>query len=421
MKRWPFVVALAASAALGSAAAAQTVEIRFQYAQPGLFKDTMDEIVRQFSAANPDVRVTMLAPPPGYAEILAAHLRDALTGQLPDVGCHGMFNQRVLADRGLAQPLDPFIAQDAGWRGYGFTDAALSLGRVGGKQVGLGFAMSMPTVYYNANLVRAAGADPDRFPDSWDGIIDLARKINNPGERRTGLFLSWQIVGNWMWQALTSSHGGNQLTADETRVAFDQPPGQQAIRLLARLVSEANMPDSNYAAASQDFFGGRLGILVDSSAQLGNITRTVGQGFPVRTAPMPRPGGAAARLPVGGMACLMLAKEPAKQRAAWRLMTFASGPQGATIMVRNTGYVPLTEIPRNAPEMLGNFYRDNTNHLVTLEQMRIARDWYAFPGANGARINDVIKDHLQTVVNRSQPPDAVLPKMAADVQALLPK
>jgi multiple sugar transport system substrate-binding protein len=81
----------------------------------------------------------------------------------------------------------------------------------------------------------------------------------------------------------------------------------------------------------------------------------------------------------------------------------------------------LTDVPRNTPEMLGNYYRDNPNHLVTLQQMRVARDWYAFPGANGARINDVIRDHLQTVVNKSQQPDAVLRQMAADVQGLLPR
>jgi multiple sugar transport system substrate-binding protein len=421
MRHWLAATIFAAASALGAGAGAQPVEIRVQYAQPGLFKDSFDEITRQFMAANPDVRINMLAPPPGYAEILAAHLRDALTGQIPDVGCHGMFNQRVLAERGLAQPLDALIAQDPNWRSYGFSDAALSLGRIGGRQVALGFSMSMPTIYYNANLVRAAGGDPDRFPDSWDAIIDLARRMHNPAERRTGIFLSWQIVGNWMWQALVSSHGGNQLSDDEKRVAFDQPAGQQALRLLARLVSEANMPDSNYPAASQDFFGGRLGILIDSSAQLGNITRTVGQAFPVRTAPMPRPAGQAARLPVGGMACLMFARDPARQRAAWRFMTFASGPQGATIMVRNTGYVPLTDVPRNTPDMLGNFYRDNPNHAVTLQQMSIARDWYAFPGANGARINDVIRDHLQAVVNRSQQPDAVMRAMVTDVQALLPR
>lgn len=421
MKNWLATSIFAIATAFAATASAQTVEIRVQYAQPGLFKETMDEITRQFMAANPNIRVNMLAPPPGYPEILAAHLRDALTGQNPDVGCHGMFNQRVLAERGLAQPLDPFIAADPNWRSYGFTEAALSLGRVGNRQVGLGFSMSMPTIYYNANLVRAAGGDPDRFPDNWDAIIDLARRMNNQAERRTGIFLSWQIVGNWMWQALVSSYGGNQLTADERQVAFNQAAGQQAIRLLARLVNDAGMPDSNYPAASQDFFGGRLGILIDSSAQLGNIMRTVGQGFPVRTAPMPLPGGAQARLPVGGMACVMLARDAAKQQAAWRFLTFASGPQGATIMVRNTGYVPLTDIPRNTPEMLGNYYRDNPNHAVTLQQMRVARDWYAFPGANGARINDVIRDHLQTVVNRSQQPDAVLARMTTDVQALLPR
>jgi multiple sugar transport system substrate-binding protein len=42
---------------------------------------------------------------------------------------------------------------------------------------------------------------------------------------------------------------------------------------------------------------------------------------------------------------------------------------------------------------------------------------YAFPGDNGLKITDVIKDHLQTVAS----PEQALGAMTTDVQALLPK
>ena len=55
--------------------------------------------------------------------------------------------------------------------------AAVSVGLVGGKQYGVGLAMSTPVIYYNADLVKRAGGDPDKFPTTWDGIIDLAKRI----------------------------------------------------------------------------------------------------------------------------------------------------------------------------------------------------------------------------------------------------
>ena len=49
--------------------------------------------------------------------------------------------------------------------------------------------------------------------------------------------------------------------------------------------------------------------------------------------------------------------------------------------------------------------------------------WYAFPGDNGLKITDVIKDHLNGIVSgtRTKEPDAVLADMTADVQKLLPR
>jgi multiple sugar transport system substrate-binding protein len=71
--------------------------------------------------------------------------------------------------------------------------------------------------------------------------------------------------------------------------------------------------------------------------------------------------------------------------------------------------------------MLGEFYRNSPNHLVPVQLLPHLTAWYAFPGENGVKITDVIKDHIQTVVNKSAKPEDVLKKMATDTQALLPK
>ena len=47
--------------------------------------------------------------------------------------------------------------------------------------------------------------------------------------------------------------------------------------------------------------------------------------------------------------------------------------------------------------------------------------WYAFPGENGLKITDVIKDRLQTVVSKASQPETALVDMSKAVQALLPR
>jgi multiple sugar transport system substrate-binding protein len=414
----------AAAAAILSVCAngAIAVDIDVQYPAPGLFKEPIEQIVAEFSKRHPDIKVNLLGPQQDYEQIVQHNLRSAITNTLPDVAIHGMNRQRVLVERGIAQPIDGFIKNDPDFAKLGITEKSRSVGLIGGKQYGIGLAMSTPVIYYNANLVSRAGGDPNKFPGTWDGIIDLAKKIEalDGGGKFRGMFLSWQITGNWMWQALVFSHGGTMLSADEKKVAFDGPAGQKAIGVLGRLVNEANMPDSTFAAEAPNFIAGRLGMLSDSSAQISRFNREVGTAFPVKVARFPI-SAADGRLPTGGAAIMMLTKDPAKQKAAWEFIKFATGPQGATIIVKSTGYVPATDLPAKDPAMLGDFYKGSPNHRVALDQLPFVSAWYAFPGENGVKITDVIKDHLQTVVSKSAKPDDVLKKMAADTAALLPK
>jgi multiple sugar transport system substrate-binding protein len=59
--------------------------------------------------------------------------------------------------------------------------------------------------------------------------------------------------------------------------------------------------------------------------------------------------------------------------------------------------------------------------MVAIRQLNVLTGWYAFPGQNALRITDTINDHLQTVVNKSREPEAVLTSMAQAVQGLLPR
>jgi multiple sugar transport system substrate-binding protein len=72
---------------------------------------------------------------------------------------------------------------------------------------------------------------------------------------------------------------------------------------------------------------------------------------------------------------------------------------------------------------LKEFYIQSPNHYTAVSQLDLLTKWYAFPGENGLKITDVIKDHMNSIVTgkRAGEPDKVLADMTADVQKLLPK
>jgi multiple sugar transport system substrate-binding protein len=411
---------LATPLALPALAQTSPVEISFQYSIPELFRGLMEEMAAAFMRANPNVRVSIRAPEPDYEALLQRNLRDAVTRQLPDVAFHGLNRQRTLVEREIPVDLKPFMAADARIAEQGYSESLLSLGQVGAAQTGIGFALSTPILYYNVELLRRAGGNPENLPTTWEQVAALARAIHGTAENLNGMFFDWTITGNWAWQALVFSHGGTMLSADERQVAMADEHGQRAMAALRLMIDEGRMPDLRSTAAISDFFAGRLGISMQSTAQLGRYNREIGGRFPLVCGRFPIPGPNA-RLPAGGNVAMMFARDAAKQAAAWEFIKFATGPVGATMMVNATGYMPASTIPAQREEMLGRFYRENPNHMVTFRQQDVITGWYAFPGQNALRITDTINDHLQSVVGKRAEPAAVLTRMAADVQALLPR
>ncbi|MEJ5898418.1 ABC transporter substrate-binding protein [Aquabacterium sp. G14] len=410
--------ALAVLMTTGLAQAQQPTEIVVDYAYAGIFQEVHESIAKDFMAKFPQYKVTFRAPAPDYEVLAQRVLRQAVTGQLPDVSYQGLHRLRVFADRGLAVDLTPFIKAEKGWAGMGYDQALLSLGQVKGQQVGIGFALGTPVIYYNADLMRKAGVEPDRFPMNWDAIINAAKKSKAATPGTESLHVEWDL-SDWMWQVLVFSNGGTMLTADEKKVAFDGPAGKAAMLTLEKLVKQGEMRNISSSATLQDFVSGKLAVLVTSSARLGSITKQVGGKFELRTARMPVAKDG--RLPAGGNAAMMFSKDPAKQAAAWEYIKFATGPLGATTMVKATGQIPANTLPATDPNLLAPFYKANPNYLTAIAQMPVLTATYAFPGDNGFKITDVIKDHLQTVVSQEVQPAVALSKMSKAVQALLPR
>ena len=413
-----FAAALFATA--GFAAQAETVTLDVQWPYGNFFKDTFDQIKEQFEAENPDIKINYRTPYEEYEQATQMVLREAITDSMPDVSFQGLNRLRILVDREIAQSLDPFIEAEADFDKDGYHKAMMDLTTINDGTYGIPFAVSLPLVYYNMDLVEAAGGSADDLPETWDEVIDLAKKINALEGDAHGMWFGWSVTGNWMWQALVFSQEGTMLDPEEREVAFGGPEGEWAIDQIARFVNETDMPNLAYKESPQVFSAGRVGMFVWSSSQLVNIGNTVGDKFTMKTGPFPNMKEAGG-LPSGGNTVVMLAKDPERQAAAWKFIKFATSGRGAAVVARTTGYLPPnTEANR---VYLADFYETSPNHLPAVNQLPKMTGWYAFPGKNGLKITQVIYDNLESIVTRqrNEEPQAVLGDMVTEVQGLLPR
>lgn len=401
-------------------ARANTVEIVAHYSMPAIFKEAQDAVLAAFSAKHPEVKVTYVNPTPTYEDGAQLILRGATTNQLPDVSFQGLNRLRLFAERGIALDLGPLLQAEGDLEKLGYTKPILGLGFHGGVQCGMAFATSNPISYYNADLFKRAGLNPDAFPTTWDGVIDNAKKIRALGDGIEGMFFRWP-GDDWMFSALLYGHGGRMLTADEKDVAFNGPEGLAALKMLDRMVKEGGMPNYAGTADLQAFAAGKLGQMFRTTAQVRSISQSVGTNFELRTTLMPVIDKDKGRLPTGGAGAMICAKDPAKVQAAWKFIKFATSAEGTTLMVKNTGYVPVNNIAITDQSYLSDFYKQNPLFQAATRQVPLMIPWYAFPGQNSVRVTQVMVDNLARIAEQKATPEQVLADMATEVKKLIPR
>ncbi|MEO1456690.1 MAG: ABC transporter substrate-binding protein [Pseudomonadota bacterium] len=396
---------------------AQT-EITVLHSHGWLFEQLQKDLAAKFMEENPEITVTVLPPVKKYEEAAQAVLRGAITGDMPDVSFQGINRVRLMVERDIAQPMTPFIEAEADFDSLGYNSGLITAGQWQGTQYGIPFAVSTPIMYYNADLVKQAGGDPDNMPTEWNEVIALANAIDGLGDDIQGIQYNWMITGNWMFQALVFSNGGTMLDASEASVAFDEQPGIDAMNTLGRIVTEGKMPVLARSDARAKFGAGQIGLYFSSTSAIGTVKKLVEDKFDFRTAAFPKGTSAEGRLPSGGNVAMIHSTDDEKRAAAWEYAKFVTGELGQQMMTRATGYMPSNDL---AVKALADFYEESPQHAASLAQLPIMTGWYAFPGDNALKITDVIYGQLEAVVTRTAEPQEALEAMTSEVEALLPR
>lgn len=394
----------------------ETITLEVQYPYGEIYDKLQKKLAADFEAKHPNIKIKFRSSYENYEDASQKVMRESITKTMPDVTFQGLNRILPLYERKIAVPLNQFITDTDKTEG-GLAESMLSPGRFGGKTYGLPFAVSLPIAYYNMDLLKEAGAD-GTIPKTWDEIFALANKVNAVDGKK-GMFYVWDMTGNWFWLAPVMSQGGKIL--DNGKVAFNSEQGKWAINTIARMNTEANMPFYKQTAARKSFIAGNIGIYLSSTSDVQNIMDAIDGRFEMVTGPFPdvRENG---KLPAGGAAAIMLAQDPKRQQAAWKYIQYITGPVGNQQIAHFTGY--MAPNPKASEQLIADgLYEDKPNHKTALTALPFMDTWVAFPGENGLKITDTIKDHLESVVNgeRSGEPEAVLQDMEKDVNDLLPQ
>ena len=381
-------VALSATAVF----AEDKVTIEFAYPYSHLFDVTYEAMMPAFKEAHPNIEVKFRATYESYEDGTNTVLREAVSGNLPDVTMQGLNRQAPLVDKGIAQSLEPFISAEADFEKDGYHQAMLSLSTFNGEVYGLPFSVSLPVGYYNMDILREGGIE--ELPQTWDDVIAAcktmkANGIDNP------IFWGWNITGNWFMQALLWSQ--DKAIVENGNVTMDSPEALVALEQMQEIFTECEMQNLEWKAALASFSAGEIGMMFWSTSALGAVERSQGD-FELVTGPFPGLEGAPMGLPAGGNAAMLTStsEDPAVREAAWTWLKYITSGEGAAEVAKTTGYMPPNKAANEI--ILADFYEQNPNKQTAVDQLPLLRDWLAYPGDNGLAITQVIYDGIERIV-----------------------
>ncbi|MEO0389734.1 MAG: ABC transporter substrate-binding protein [Pseudomonadota bacterium] len=386
------LTAMAAALSATAVFAEETVTIEFAYPYSHLFDVTYEAMMPAFKEAHPNIEVKFRATYESYEDATNTVLREAVSGNLPDVSMQGLNRQAPLVDKGIAQSLEPFIAAEADFEKDGYHEAMLALSTFNDEVHGLPFSISLPVGYYNMDILNAGGIT--ELPTTWDEVIAAcktmkANGIDNP------IFWGWNITGNWFVQALMWSQ--DKAIVENGNVTMDSPEALVALNQMQEIFTECEMQNLEWKAALASFSAGEIGMMFWSTSALGAVERSQGD-FELVTGPFPGLGGKPMGLPAGGNAAMLTSTsdDPKVREAAWTWLKYITSGDGAAEVAKTTGYMPPNKAANEI--ILADFYDQNPNKQTAVDQLPLLRDWLAYPGDNSLAITQVIYDGIERIV-----------------------
>ncbi|MFI7230509.1 ABC transporter substrate-binding protein [Nonomuraea angiospora] len=245
------VALLATACSQGSATKGTTTEaggkVTLRYftfsAAPDHVKD-LDTIEKAFEKANPNVDVVVEAAP---FDQYFTKLQTSIAGDTaPDTFELNYENFVTYAGAGSLLDLDT-VAGDGDTSVY--AQESLNAFKHDGKQYALPASFSTVVLFYNKDLFDKAGVAPPTADWTWADEQAAAAKLT---DKKKGVFGDFQPVQFFEFYKTLKQAGGEFLSADGKKSAFDSPQGVKAATWLVSKVGKT-MPTEAEIGGTADY------------------------------------------------------------------------------------------------------------------------------------------------------------------------
>jgi multiple sugar transport system substrate-binding protein len=277
-------------------------------------------------AASAGVSVTQdsIAPP----QLLPKVLQQLSSHTLPDLLMLDNPNLQQIAQTGALTPL-----ATAGVDLTGYYPSILAAGTYQGKVYGLAPGVNAIALFYNKDLLSAAGVQP---PTTWAELTADAAKLTTPQHYGFAMSADNDGEGAWTFLPFFWSNGGDLAH-------LDAPASVQALQFVTNLVKSGSMSKSvvtwAQADANDQFIAGKAAMMINGPWQFASLNAAKGLNYGVAPIPVPQAGDSV-KVALGGEMWAVPITTAAKEKAAGAVLACMNNAANQTTFATAAGYVP---------------------------------------------------------------------------------
>ena len=425
-------VLAAAGALVAEPAHAQKapIELQWWHAMTSANNDRVNKIAEGFNATQSEYKVVPTYKGT-YAETLTATIAAFRAGTAPhiaqvfEVGTATMMAAKgaikpvyqLMADAG--EPFDPksYLPAITGY--YSTAD---------GKMLSMPFNSSTAVLYYNKDVFKKAGLDPEKPPVTWPELFADAQKIRATNAAPCGFTTSWmswiQLEQFSAWHNLPIGTKANGLGGMDTELKFN---GQYQIRHLQNLVDAQKDNVFQYGGRETQpdgkFTSGECGMALNSSGYVGIAQANAKFAFGVTMMPYyPDVKGAPQNSIIGGASLWVMAnKKPEEYKGIAKFFSYLSRTDVQVDTHEVTGYLPITVAAYKATKESG-FYDKNPGRetpVLELQNKPPTENSMGLRFGNMVQIRDVIGEEVENALSGKETAKEALDKAVARGNAIL--
>ncbi len=346
------------------------ITLEFWHAMSGNLNELVDELVARFNESQDGIVVNATFQG-SYDDTYNALLAAFETGAEPNITQNFDLASQTMIDTGRLVPASGLMEAD-GYDPDTFVDAVRDYYSDDSGMVGMAFNSSTPILYYNTDMLAAAGVDPLYDSLSFSEFKEVCDKVME-AEVAPYCFTFGQV--GWYFEQILANSGGlyfnenNGRTGRPTEAVFNTGEGVEVFTFLTDMIAEGYSPNLGQTWSDTDstFTTAQAAIMIDSTSDVSIIENS---DFPVGTAFIPHAdSGERNGVIIGGAALWLLdSGDDAVNDAAWQFMKFMAEPEQQVTWHTGSGYFPVRkDLLEN--EELKAFWADNPNFGTAIDQL----------------------------------------------------